>query len=127
MVHASGATRNGRHRPYIRDDIRAVMATAKALGVSEYQLFERAWASQFGESAVDEELKDVYAGYLFRAQIPDWVSRHVLLNRAAVIAAAATAAAPSRPALDRPVGPPFAAAAVCAAALVGVLAKLAVA
>ena len=56
-------------------DIRAVLAAAAMLDITEYELFQLAWTRWYGDSPQTAELEPYFVRYMFNQRVPMWV-RH---------------------------------------------------
>lgn len=72
--------------PRVGEDARDVVDAAWALRISEFSLFRLAYRRWYGGEAEVKWLERVFAGYMFRQQVPPWVRqfcREVLAQAAA--------------------------------------------
>lgn len=63
----------GSFTPHVTEDVRGVVDAAWALRVSEFNLFRLAYRRWYGGEPDIKWLEQIFAGYMFRQQVPPWV------------------------------------------------------
>ena len=58
---------------YLTVDARAVHQAALSLNIAEFELFSRAHAAWYCESACERDLERHFVSYLFDGEVPVWV------------------------------------------------------
>jgi hypothetical protein len=125
MVDLRPQRRNGKERELEEqhpDAPDAVMDAAALLDVTEFDLFRFAYRRRFGRQPGEDMLEKVFADYMLRGQVPQWVAalcREVIdSEKQGALDAEAIGAGRFR---DRPARPPHGALYVGAAAAVWLL------
>ena len=61
---------------HILPDQRDILAASAVLEITEYHLFELAYARWFGESPTEAKLENYFVGYMFKVSVPLWVRQY---------------------------------------------------
>ncbi len=57
----------------IPEDVRQVLETSAVLAISEFRVFDLAYASWFGREVDEETIERHFLPYMFRDAVPPWV------------------------------------------------------